>query len=100
MKTKRFFQACIVLCLLIVQAGFAQWAPVDGPAQDVLYLSATGSDIFAQTNTGFFYSMDNGLDWSVANSDFAANLVTHFLPIVLTLSCPILRTKYLLCRAA
>src|SRR5208283_4589820 len=78
MNKEKFFQACSILCLLLTQIGFAQWTPVNGPAQNVMYLSASSPDIFAQTNAGFFYSTDNGVHWAAANSGFADSLVTAF----------------------
>ena len=78
MNKEKFFQACSILCLLLTQIGFAQWTPVNGPAPNVMYLTASGPDIFAQTNTGFFYSSDNGVHWTAANSGFADSLVTAF----------------------
>lgn len=78
MKTGRLFQRCCILCVLLTQIGFAQWTPVNGPTKDVMYLAANGTDIFAQTNTGFFYSTDGGLHWTQANSGLADSLVSAF----------------------
>jgi hypothetical protein len=78
MKTSRFFQRYGILCLLLSQIGFGQWTPVGGPTKDVMYLAANGTDIFAQTNTGVFYSTDSGLHWTQANSGLADSLVSAF----------------------
>ena len=78
MKTGRFFQVCCILCLLFAQRGFAQWSRVNGLTNNVMYLSAAGSAIFAQTNAGFFYSTDNGVHWSQGNSGFADSLAYEF----------------------
>jgi Secretion system C-terminal sorting domain len=69
---------CAILCVVLTQNTFAQWTHVDGPAKDVTYLSANGSDMFAQTSTGFFYSTDYGSHWSYANSGFADSLAGAF----------------------
>ena len=78
MKTGRFFQAWCILCFLFTQIGFAQWSQVNGPTKDVTYLSASGPDIVAQTNTGFFYSTDSGVHWNEGYSGIADSLVSVF----------------------
>src|ERR1035438_3195482 len=78
MKTGRFFQAWCILCFLFTQMGFAQWSQVNGPTKDVMYLSASGPDIFAQTNTGFFYSTDSGVHWNEGYTGIADSLISMF----------------------
>jgi len=78
MKTRRIIQFGCILCVVLIQTGFAQWAPVQGPTQNVMYLASSGSSMIAETGTGFFYSTDNGTHWSQANPGFADSLVSTF----------------------
>ncbi len=77
MKTGNFILSG-VLSVVLMQMAFAQWTPVQGPTQEVRYLSANGTDMFAQTNTGFFYSTDNGAHWAQANSGIGDSLLSAF----------------------
>ena len=78
MKTRRIFWRCLALCLLLTQISFAQWTHVSGPTNDVEFLTADGTEIFAQTNTGFFYSSDYGIHWTQSNTGLGDSLIKAF----------------------
>ncbi|OGU31775.1 MAG: hypothetical protein A2X67_05795 [Ignavibacteria bacterium GWA2_55_11] len=78
MKTRWIRTTCIVLWLVLVEQGFAQWKPVAGVDGDVLYLSANGPTLAAQSTVGFYFSSDNGISWEQANSTFANSFLASF----------------------
>ncbi len=79
MKTGNLVKAFWIICVVLIQTGSAQWKPVNGPSKNVLFLSANGETILAQTDSSFYFSTDNGWSWTQANSNMADTLVS-FLP--------------------
>ncbi len=78
MKTARLLFIYCMLGTVFTQIGFAQWVHVDGPTGDVLYLTASGSNMFAETNSGFLFSTDNGTQWKKAEPYFADSLFNTY----------------------
>ncbi len=78
MKTGRLLRLSLALLAVSAQAGIAQWTQVNGPAGDIMFLSTYESQVYAQSNTGFFFSTDYGLSWTEANAELANSLVGTF----------------------
>lgn len=69
---------CCILSSVLAQIGSAQWVQANSQSRDVLYLEASGPNMFAQTSSGFLISTDNGLQWTQANPHLADSLFNIF----------------------
>jgi hypothetical protein len=78
MRTFKILSICCLLGFVLAQTGIAQWTHVSGPTGDVFYLSVSGTNMFAQSSSGFYYSTNNGLQWSQANPALAESLYTTY----------------------
>ncbi len=75
---KKLTLLSLLICVMLARSGYGQWTRVTGPTGDVMYLTAYGPGILAQTTTGFFHSTDLGLTWTETNSAFADSLLGMF----------------------
>ena len=78
MEKGRMLRLSGLMLVMFVQIGFAQWTHVTGPTGNVMYLSTYESQALAQSDSGFFFSTDYGLNWTEANAELANGLVSTF----------------------
>ncbi len=79
MKTARIIIECLALATLLAVPASAQWVQVAGvPPGNVNFLTTDGSNIYAQTSSGFLYSTDYGTTWMNAKKTIMDSATTRF----------------------